>query len=213
MLIVLSDAKTTVADAERYLALRRSVINPAMQEQEGFQGLASLKPRNFDTHVRFALLSWWTGAEEQKRWADTPLHAEILDEMGRFATWDEVFYYEQLDDLSPRVGDPRTATLASIGFHRPLPGRADDYISVRRDLANPSLAKADGFIAATVGRKLGTTDQFMVFFEWADDAKSEEYGASVEHVDVVYPAVADVLTELVPSERYDVVTRLAAELD
>jgi heme-degrading monooxygenase HmoA len=213
MLVFLRYVTMAASDVDSYVGTRRAIVHPTVRQQSGYGGEALLKPRTDSDAVRLALLNWWTGAEGQERWAGTAAHSEMKDRTSRLIRSVESSVYEHAGDLSLRIGDPAAAAMCSIGFHQVQPGRSPDYVSARRDVANPSMRKAAGFVGISVGTDPGDADRFLTFFEWADDAKADEYYASAEHVDAVYPAIAGVLTALEPSERYDVLMRHVPRLD
>lgn len=205
MHIYLSYLAVGASDVDAYVEMWRSTVDPEMRKVRGYGGLALLRPRTDDAIVRLALLNWWADVEARGRWAEAEAELD-LPQVSRLVRSCDSSAFEQDDELCLALENCLPA-MCSIGFHQVLPGRSADYRAARLRVANPSMRRADGFVGISVASDPKRRDRFLTLFEWADDSKADEYYACAEHVNEVYPAIADVLTDLEPSERYDVLIR------
>jgi heme-degrading monooxygenase HmoA len=203
MQIALARVSVRKSDVEEYVAVRRSHINPAMAEQPGYERSVLLRPRDREDTLRLALLNWWATPADQQRWAESSRHEDVLGAAAHLVQGLDSRVYERNDELSILVGDPGSAAMCSIGDHQVVAGRGQDYIARRRDIANPSMRKAPGFVGISVYAAPGEADRFGVFFQWASDHVADEYYDSSEHTKDVYGAIDDVLTHAPASERFD----------
>jgi heme-degrading monooxygenase HmoA len=207
MLVFLSYITVAASDVDTYACARRSIMYPAMRDAQGYGGLALLRPRVDSDTARLALLNWWASAEDQQRWASSAAHGAMKTNTNHLVRSAVSSVYEQADELSLTIDGPASPTMFSIGYHRVVAGHGTDYISARRDVANPRMRMAPGFVGISVCTEPGDVDSFVTLLEWADDSAADEYYASAEHADVVVPAIAAVLTSLEPSKRYDILMR------
>jgi heme-degrading monooxygenase HmoA len=202
--LALSYLHVAPSAVDDYAAARRDVINPALAQQPGFAASFLLRPRDGHDPLRLALLDSWSSRDDLRRWVGSPLHDEVHGRVADVVQGMERRFYQRLDDASIQVGAPETATMWSIGTHRVVAGRGPDYLASRRQVSNPDFEKAAGFVGYAVHAVPGDENRFLNVFQWENDAAADDYYASPSHVDVVYQAVAQHLTEQpLPTPRYD----------
>jgi len=202
--LALSYLQVAPSAVDDYAAARRDVINPALAQQPGFVASFLLRPRDDRDPLGLALLNSWTSLDDQRRWVGSPLHDEVRDRVADVVQGMEHGLYERLDDGSIQVGAPETAAMWSIGTHEVVAGRRPDYLASRREVSNPDFEKAPGFVGYAVHAVPDDENRFLNVFQWESDAAADNYYASPSHVDVVYQAVAQHLTQKpLPTPRYD----------
>jgi heme-degrading monooxygenase HmoA len=204
MYVELADISVATPDLDDYVAARRDHTNPLMKEQPGFGGTVLLRPREGDNPVQLALLNWWESVAHLQHWVNSPERDETPADVAHLVQALEYSLYGRHDDCSVTVGDPAAAGMCSIGVQRTISGRGRDYLDRRRDIANPSVQEAPGFVGVSVYSAPHQEDAFMVFFQWESDAAADAYYASPEHAGPVYDAIAGVLAHRPGSRRYDV---------
>lgn len=207
MHVVLCDVLVVSAGLDEYVRLRRERVAPALAEQPGYQGSVLLRLRGDEEPMRLAILESWTSAEDQRLWSQSPQCAALAGATLHLVRGLNDCLYQRVDDVSITVGDPHTAVMCAIGLHSVVPGRGDEYLARRRDIANPSMRKAPGFVGISTYVDSHEPDRFLVFFQWESDATADAYYATPEHTGVIYDAINEVLTEPPSSRRHDVLLR------
>jgi heme-degrading monooxygenase HmoA len=208
MHLALSHVLVASAAIDEYVEARQMHINPALGEQPGYEGSILLRPRDDAEPVRLALLNVWTGPEYQRRWAESPRCAELMRSVDHIVRRLEHRCYQRIEDASIVVGDQHKIAMCSIGVDDVLPGHSESYLRRWRDVANPSLSQAPGFVGVSVFTNPDEPDRFLSFLRWEGDDAADQYYATSERNDVVHNAFREVLTrEPLRSPRYDALLR------
>ncbi|MGH9246788.1 MAG: antibiotic biosynthesis monooxygenase family protein [Acidimicrobiales bacterium] len=191
------------SDVDEYVTARRRHNNPAMGDQPGYEGSVLLRPRDDEDPVPLALLNSWASTADQQRFATSSRCHDVERRVAHLVRRRDVRRYRRIDDASVAVGDAGTAAMCSIGFHQAIAGRGEDYLAARRDVANPIMSKAPGFVGVSVCADPDDEDRFMVFLQWANDAAADDC-ATPEHSGMVFDAIHGVLAHRPASQHYDV---------
>ena len=72
-------------------------------------------------------------------------------------------------------------------------------------MIHPSMAKADGFVAAWVLRDVADPARFAIYLRWASAANGEEYFHSPHHLGEITDRVKELLEGSLTTNRYEVV--------
>jgi len=196
MHLALSSVLVASSAVDGYVEARRTGVNPALGEQPGYEGSILLRPRGHAEPVRLARLDVWTAPEHQRRWAESPRCADLKRSVDQLVQRLERRCYQRIEDASIVVGDQRKIAVCSIGVDDVPPGYRESYLARWRDLANPSLSTAPGFIGVSVFTNPDEPDRFLTFVRWERDDAADQYYATSEHAG-----------ELQRSPRYDVLLR------
>jgi heme-degrading monooxygenase HmoA len=190
-----------------YLAMRRTVVNPAMRDWPGSAGSVLLRRREAHGQGRIglALVNLWETAETQREWETSRQHVGLRSNHDSFVCSRSDGTHRRLEDISVTVGVPAAAGMVAIGIHHVSGGRIQEYLARRRDIVHPSMSNADGFIGCWVLTDPDDPSTFICLFWWRDDAAVDTYSNIPEHRGPVYNAVRSVTEGPIASTRYDVV--------
>jgi heme-degrading monooxygenase HmoA len=207
MLASLSDVKVGTGDVQQYVQMRRQHINPALAEQPGFRGSTLLRadtqPNPAET--AFALFNFWENEAAAQAWATAPRHEEVSEYVIPIVKSIAGRRYHLIDDASTTAGDESRARVARISVQQVKASRVHEYLEYRRSVIHPSMAKADGFVAAWVLRDVTDAARFAIYLRWASAQAGETYFHSPFHLGDITDRVKALLEGSLTTNRYEIV--------
>lgn len=208
MIASLSDVKVASVDVEQYVQMRRRHINPALVEQPGFRGSTLLRAEAQPTpaEVAFALFNYWADEAAAAAWATARRHDEVSEYVIPLVRSITSRRYELIDDASVTADDENHARVARISVQQVKADRVQEYLEYRRSVIHPSMARADGFVAAWVLRDVTDPARFAIYLRWASAQAGEAYFHSPHHLGEITDRVKALLEGSLTTNRYEIVT-------
>jgi heme-degrading monooxygenase HmoA len=206
MLASLSDIKVAPGDVQQYVQMRRQHINPALAEQPGFRGSTLLRAeaQPDPAVVAFALFNFWEDEAAAKAWAVAPRHEEVSQYVIPLVRSITSRRYERADGASVTGGDETRARVARISIQQVKANRVQEYLEYRRTVIHPSMARADGFIAAWVLRDVTDPARFAIYLRWGSAEAGEAFFHSPFHLGAITDRVKDLLEGSLTTHRYEI---------
>lgn len=207
MLASLSEVKIAPGDVQQYVEMRRRHINPALAEQPGFRGTTLLRAdaQPNPAEVVFALFNFWTDEASAKVWATAARHDEVSEYVIPLVRSITSRRYELVEDASTTAGDERRARVARISVQQVKANRVQEYLDYRRSVIHPSMARAEGFVAAWALRDLTDPARFGVYLRWESAQAGESYFHSPSHLGEITDRVKELLEGSLTTNRYEIV--------
>jgi heme-degrading monooxygenase HmoA len=207
MLAGLSEVKVAPGDVEQYVEMRRRHINPALVEQPGFRGSTLLRADSQPNpaEVVFALFNFWADEASAKAWATAPRHDEVSEYVIPLVRSITSKRYELVENASATAGDEGRARVARISVQQVKADRVQEYLDYRRSVIHPSMARADGFVAAWVLRDVTDPARFAIYLRWASARAGEDYFHSPHHLGEITDRVKALLEGSLTTNRYEIV--------
>jgi heme-degrading monooxygenase HmoA len=207
MLAGLSDITVAPGDVQQYVQMRRQHINPVLAEQPGFRGSTLLRAeaQPDPAAVAFALFNFWDDEAAAKAWAIAPRHEEVSQHVIPLVRSITSRRYERADGASATGGDEKHARVARISIQHVKANRVQEYLEYRRTVIHPSMARADGFIAAWVLKDVTDPARFAIYLRWASAAAGEAYFHSPFHLGEITDRVKELLEGSLTTNRYEIV--------
>ena len=207
MLASLSDITVAPGDVPQYVQMRRQHINPALAEQPGFQGSTLLRADSQPNpaEVAFALFNFWDDEATAKAWAGAPRHEAVSQYVIPLVRSITSRRYERVEDASVTPGEEDRARVGRISVQQVKADRVQDYLAYRRSVIHPSMARADGFVAAWVLRDVTDPARFAIYLRWASAEAGEAYFHSPHHLGEITDRVKEFLEGSLTTNRYQIV--------
>jgi len=207
MLATLSDVKVAPQDVEQYVQMRRQHINPVLAEQHGFRGSTLLRahaqPNAGET--AFALFNFWDDEATAQAWAVAPQHDEVSQYVIPLVRSITSHRYNVVDAASLTARSEELAHVARISVQKVRADRVEEYLEYRRTVIHPSMAHADGFVAAWVLRDLTDSARFAIYLRWTSTDAAEAHFHLPFHLGEITDRVKELIESPLATARYDIV--------
>jgi heme-degrading monooxygenase HmoA len=188
---------------ERYLALRRDTVNPAMAAQPGFVRSVLLRPHGAP-EGEFLLLNFWQSVEDRERWKTVPVHQELRGQVLPLVQHSGIRTFSMVPIPQPETSPELVPGYATTSIHRVKPGQEQEYYRLREEAVHPDMGSFPGFISTQLLQDEAARQDHLVFNQWVAQADSERYASSPIH-DRLRERVRALLIERVDAAEYDVV--------
>lgn len=204
MHVALVDLTVREKDIDEYVGSRRSNIHPALRQVSGFQNSLLLRERDTASDaLRLRLVDLWESDEHHRRFAATD-SPDVLAPVAHLMKDVTTRSYERLEWASTTVGDLDRAGKASIGVHQAQEGRGEEYLGRRRDIVQPSMSSAAGFVGEWMLADPEVAERYTAIALWESHEASRVYGDLPEHRGPIANAVRSITADKRPGITYDV---------